>query len=177
MDNSEFRQKLLSLAQENSGLLESKKLRPGLDYIPPSGKVVGVPEFEMLMQASVDMWLTAGRFADQFEAAFPKIWGLKNSLLVNSGSSANLIAFSALTSPKLKERALKPGAEFITTACGFPTTVAPAIQFGLKPVFIDVDLQTQHATVESIERAITPKTKLIMIAHSLGNPFRSDLVA
>ena len=177
MDNTEFRQKLVGLAQENKGLLESKKIRPGIDYIPPSGKVVGAPEFEMLMQASVDMWLTAGRFSDQFEAAFPKIWSLKHSLLVNSGSSANLIAFSALTSPRLKDRALKAGDEFITTACGFPTTVAPAIQFGLKPVFIDVDLQTQNATVESIERAITPKTKLIMIAHSLGNPFRSDLVA
>ena len=177
MDNSEFRQKLLGLARENSGLLESKKLTPGKDYLPPSGKVVGTPEFEMLMQASVDMWLTAGRFADQFEDQFPKVWGLKHSLLVNSGSSANLIAFSALTSPRLKERTLKPGDEFSTTACGFPTTVAPAVQFGLKPVFIDVDLQTQNATIESIEKAITPKTKLIMIAHSLGNPFRSDLLA
>jgi len=175
--DSEFRLKLLNLAQENKGLLESKKLTPGEDYLPPSGKVVGAKEFEMLMQASVDMWLTAGRFADQFEADFSKIWNLKYSLLVNSGSSANLVAFSALTSPKLRERALKPGDEFITTACGFPTTVAPAIQFGMKPVFIDVDLETQNATLESIEKAITPKTKLIMIAHSLGNPFRSDLVA
>ncbi len=176
-NDSEFRLQLLGIAQQNKELLESKKLVPGTDYLPPSGKVVGSMEFEMLMQASVDMWLTAGRFADQFEAEFPKVWGMKESLLVNSGSSANLVAFSALTSPKLRERALKPGDEFITTACGFPTTVAPAVQFGMKPVFIDVDLETQNASVESIERAITPKTKLIMIAHSLGNPFRSDLIA
>lgn len=176
-NKSEFTQELLTVAQQNKGLIESKRLIPGEDYLPPSGKVVGVREFEYLMQASTDMWLTAGRFADQFEAEFPKVWGLKYSLLVNSGSSANLVAFSALTSPKLRELALKPGDEFITAACGFPTTIAPAIQFGMQPVFIDVDLFTQNALVESIEKAITPKTKLIMLAHSLGNPYRSDLVA
>lgn len=176
-NNPELRRQLQNLAFQNRETLESRKLIPGEDYLPPSGKVVGAREFEFLMQASVDMWLTAGRFADQFEAEFPKIWGLKHSLLVNSGSSANLVAFSALTSPKHREKSLKPGDEFVTTACGFPTTVAPAIQFGMKPIFIDVDLKTQNATYEAIEKAITPKTKLVMIAHSLGNPFRSDQVA
>ncbi|MBS1959492.1 MAG: lipopolysaccharide biosynthesis protein RfbH [Bdellovibrionales bacterium] len=173
----QLRGKLAGLAQEYSSIIESRKLKPGVDYLPPSGKVVGGDEFAGALQASADMWLTAGRFSDQFEAEFPKHWGMKYSLLVNSGSSANLVAFSALTSPKLRERQLKPGDEMVTPACGFPTTIAPAVQAGLKPVFIDVDLNTQNASLESIGRAITPKTKVIMIAHSLGNPFRADEVA
>ena len=173
----ELREKLVGLAHEYASVVSSRKLRPGVDYLPPSGKVVGEDEFVGLLQASADMWLTAGRFADDFEAEFPKHWNLKHSLLVNSGSSANLVAFSALTSPKLRDKQVKAGDEMITPACGFPTTIAPAVQAGLKPVFIDVDIETQNATLESIERAITPKTKVIMIAHSLGNPFRADQVA
>ncbi len=173
----ELRAKLAGLAHEYADVVASKPMVPGVDYLPPSGKVVGETEFGGLLQASADMWLTAGRFADKFEAEFPKHWSLKHSLLVNSGSSANLVAFAALTSPKLRERALVAGDEIITAACGFPTTIAPAVQHGLKPVFIDVDLETQNATVEQIERAITPKTKVVMIAHSLGNPFRADEVA
>jgi len=173
----ELRGKLLGLAHEYAAAVSSRKLQPGVDYLPPSGKVVGEEEFAGLLQASADMWLTAGRFADQFEAEFPKRFNLKHSLLVNSGSSANLVAFSALTSPKLRERQIKSDDEMITPACGFPTTIAPAMQAGLKPVFIDVDLETQNATLDQIERAITPKTKVIMIAHSLGNPFRADEVA
>jgi CDP-6-deoxy-D-xylo-4-hexulose-3-dehydrase len=176
-DLSQLREELQALAHKYSSAVTSRKLKPGVDYLPPSGKVVGEDEFAGLLQASADMWLTAGRFSEEFEAEFPKHWGLKHSLLVNSGSSANLVAFSALTSPKLREKQVKPGDEMITPACGFPTTIAPAVQAGLKPVFIDVDLETQNATLESIERAITPKTKVIMIAHSLGNPFRADEVA
>jgi CDP-6-deoxy-D-xylo-4-hexulose-3-dehydrase len=174
---AQLREKLTALASEFAEVVSSKELRPGIDYLPPSGKVVGESEFEGLLQASADMWLTAGHYADDFEKEFPKLFDLKYSLLVNSGSSANLVAFSALTSPKLREKQVKPGDEFITAACGFPTTVAPAIQYGMKPVFIDVDLETQNATVEAIERAITPKTKVVMIAHSLGNAFRADEVA
>ncbi len=177
MSEQELREKLIILARENSDVLGSRQIVPGKDYIPPSGKVVGAREFEYLMQASVDMWLTAGRFSDEFEKRFPEIWGLKHGLLVNSGSSANLTALAALTSSKLGDRALKPGDEVITPACGFPTTIGPAVQYGLKPVFVDVDLETQNATVEMIERAITPKTKLVMMAHALGNPFRADKVS
>jgi CDP-6-deoxy-D-xylo-4-hexulose-3-dehydrase len=175
--NPELRKKFLDLAQNESSSFEPTKLRPGTDYLPASGKVVGVEEFKMALEASMDLWLTAGRFSDQFEEEFPKIWGLTKCLLVNSGSSANLLATATLTSSRLKERALKPGDEFITTACGFPTTIAPAIQAGLKPVFVDVNIETHNAAVESIHNAISEKTKLVMIAHALGNPFRADLVA
>lgn len=172
-----LREKLAECAESFREVIEPPPIRPGIDYIPPSGKVVGIEEFKGLLQASADLWLTAGRFADEFEAEFPKRWDLKYSLLVNSGSSANLLAFAALTSPKLKERALKPGDEMITAACGFPTTVAPAVQYGLVPVFVDVDLETQNVMLGRVIEAITPKTKVIMVAHSLGNPFRSDILA
>lgn len=159
---------------KHRSLIEPKSLRSGVDYLPASGKVVGFKELELLLMASTDLWLTAGRFSDEFEEKFPKFWGSRKCLLVNSGSSANLLAFVTLTSSKLKEAALKRDDEFITTACGFPTTVAPAIQYGMKPIFIDVNIATHNAAVDDILAAITPKTKLIMIAHALGNPFRSD---
>ncbi|MBS1984656.1 MAG: lipopolysaccharide biosynthesis protein RfbH [Bdellovibrionales bacterium] len=174
---AQLRDTLNKVADEFGTVVESKQLRAGTDYLPPTGKVVGAEEFRNLLQASADMWLTCGRFSDKFEAEFPKFWGLKKSLLVNSGSSANLLAFATLTSSRLKEKALKAGDEMVTTACGFPTTVAPAIQYGLKPVFVDVDVATHNAAVEAIEAAITPKTKIVMIAHALGNPFRADLLA
>lgn len=173
----ELRGKLDELADAYGGELESKPPRPGVDYLPPSGKVVGRAEFKNLLQASADLWLTAGSYSDKFEAEFPKTWGLKKSLLVNSGSSANLLALMTLTSPRLKERALKPGDEMISTACGFPTTVAPGVQAGLVPVFVDVDVATHNASVDAIEQAITPKTKVVMIAHALGNPYRADQLA
>lgn len=172
-----LRQALRDIADKFAVDVTSQPLVPGQDYLPCCGKLVGAGEFGALLQASADMWLTAGRFADEFEATFPTVWGMKRSLLVNSGSSANLVSLAALMSPKLRERALKPGDEFITTACAFPTTVAPAIQYGLKPIFIDVHETTHNATPEMIEAAITPKTRLVMIAHSLGNPFRADRVA
>ncbi len=173
----ELRNELTLLAQKYSSVIESKELRSGVDYLPPSGKIVGEDEFHHLLQASADMWLTSGRFTDKFELEFPKYWGLEKSLLVNSGSSANLLAFSTLTSSRLKERALQKGQHVITPACGFPTTVAPIIQNGLIPVFIDVDLETHNAEVSSIENAMDSNTKAVVAAHALGNPFRSDKVA
>ncbi len=174
---ADLRTELNLLSEKYAKAVSSKPIKIGIDYIPPTGKLVGQEEFSNLLQAAADMWLTTGRFADKFEEDFPKYWGLKKSLIVNSGSSANLLATASLTSPRLKDKALKPGDEFITAACGFPTTVAPAIQQGLTPVFVDVDAKTHNASIESIENAITPKTKLIILAHSLGNPFRADLLA
>ena len=124
----------------------------------------------------LDGWLTTGRFGRKFERQFAKYFGSKTSLLVNSGSSANLVAFYALTSPKLGDRQIKPGDEVITVAAGFPTTVNPMIQYGAIPVFIDIDIPTYNIKAELIEEAITPKTKAIMMAHTLGNPFNLDIV-
>jgi len=174
---NDLRTKLDEIAFSAEHLVKNRSLVPGIDYLPASGKVVGGEEFQALLQASADMWLTAGRFCDKFEEEFPIRWGMKKSLLVNSGSSANLVAFAALTSPRLKEKALKAGDEMVTVACGFPTTIAPAVQYGIKPVFVDIDVATHNATIENIEAAITSKTKVIMLAHALGNPYRADLVA
>ena len=121
--------------------------------------------------ASLDGWLTTGRFNDEFERRLSEFSSVKNCLTVNSGSSANLLAFNTLTSPKLGERAIKKGDEVIGVAAGFPTTVNPIIQFGAVPVFVDVDINTHNINAELIEDAITPKTKAIMLAHALGNPF------
>jgi len=129
-----------------------------------------------MVEASLDCWLTTGRFNTMFEARLAKFLGVKHVLTVNSGSSANLVAFSALTSPKLGERAIKPGDEVIGVAAGFPTTVNPILQFGAVPVFVDVDLRTHNIDATKIEAAISPKTKAIMLAHSLGNPFNLDVV-
>ena len=154
-----------------------KKFEPEKTFLPANGKVLDVNDLSMLIDASLDMWLTAGRFHEQFEKEFAKFWGLRHSLMVNSGSSANLVAFSALTSPILKDRKLKPGDEFITPAAGFPTTINPALQYGLTPVFVDVDLKIHNVTPEQIAEAITPKTKLVMIAHTLGNPYDAKKIA
>jgi CDP-6-deoxy-D-xylo-4-hexulose-3-dehydrase len=176
-DIASLRTDLDNLALKYASVVESREMKPGVDYLPPTGKLVGSPEFGNLIHAAADMWLTSGRFTDRFEEEFPKLWGIKKSLFVNSGSSANLVALASLTSPRLKDRAIKPGDEMITTACGFPTTVAPGLQYGLKPVFVDVDPTTHNAAAESVIAAITPKTKVIMMAHALGNPFRADLLA
>lgn len=149
---------------------------PGEDYIPVTGKVLDENDLLYGVDAVLDGWLTAGRFGRKFEYEFAKYFGSKSSLLVNSGSSANLVAFYALTSPKLGDRAIKPGDEVITVAAGFPTTVNPMIQFGAIPVFIDIDIPTYNAKVELIEQAISPKTKAIMMAHTLGNPFDLKIV-
>lgn len=176
MTKSALLQNLKNAALSESALFEPKLLTPGIDYLPPSGKVVDIEEYLMLLEASTDLWLTAGRFAEKFETEFPKLWGLKHCLLVNSGSSANLAAFSALTSSKLRTNAIKPGDEVITAACGFPTTVAPITQFGAVPVFVDVDLETHNVLTSTIEAAITSKTRAVVLAHTLGNPYRADEV-
>ncbi len=143
----------------------------GTTVVPPSGKVMGAEELQYMVEASLDGWLTTGRFNDQFEKELAEFIGIKHLITVNSGSSANLVAFSALTSPKLGERAIQKGDEVIAVAAGFPTTVNPIIQFGAIPVFVDVDLKTHNIEAGLIEAAIGPKTKAIMLAHCLGNPF------
>jgi CDP-6-deoxy-D-xylo-4-hexulose-3-dehydrase len=145
--------------------------RPGIDPVPVSGKVVDADDLRALLDAALDMWLTTGRFAHRFEREFAKKVGARSSLLVNSGSSANLAALSALTSPKLGDRALRSGDEVITVAAGFPTTVNPILQNGLVPVFLDIDVPTYNIDVTHLEEALSPRTRAIMIAHTLGNPF------
>ena len=143
----------------------------GSSPIPVSGRVFDDDDIVKLVDSSLDFWLTTGRFAAEFEREFAKRMGLRHCLLVNSGSSANLVAFSALTSPKLGDRQILPGDEVITTATGFPTTVNPAIQYGAVPVFLDVDVPTYNIDVSLLEEALSPKTKAVMVAHTLGNPF------
>ena len=144
---------------------------PGETYIPPSGKVMDADDCAHLIDASLDMWLTAGRYSERFERELAAKFGRKHSKLTVSGSAANLLAFATLTSWKRGKKALKPGDEVITVAAGFPTTVAPIIQYGCIPVFVDVDLETHNVDVDLLEAAITDKTRAVMIAHSLGNPF------
>jgi CDP-4-dehydro-6-deoxyglucose reductase, E1 len=148
---------------------------PDVSPAPVSGKCYGVEEMENLLEAGFDFWLTTGRFNDAFEERFAARVGRKFALSANSGSSANLLAVAALTSPKLGERRLRPGDEVITTAAGFPTTVAPLVQYGLIPVFLDADPATGNVRPEQIEAAVTDKTRLVCLAHTLGNPF--DLAA
>ena len=143
----------------------------GETVIPPSGKLIGAKELKNMVEASLDGWLTTGRFNAEFEVELSKFLGVKYTLTVNSGSSANLVAFSTLTSPKLGNRAIQKGDEVISVAAGFPTTVNPIIQFGAIPVFVDVDIETHNVNADLIESAITDKTKAIMMAHTLGNPF------
>ena len=144
---------------------------PGETVVPPSGKLLVEEEMQNIVAASLDGWLTTGRFNTEFEKKLAEFLGVKYCLSVNSGSSANLVAFSTLTSPKLGDRAVKKGDEVIGVAAGFPTTVNPIIQFGAIPVFVDVDIKTHNVNADLIEAAITPKTKAIMLAHALGNPF------
>ncbi|CAN5236766.1 lipopolysaccharide biosynthesis protein RfbH [soil metagenome] len=144
---------------------------PGTTYVPVSGKVYDREEINNAMQAAKDGWWTEGEYSKRFESEFKKFLGIRYVSLVNSGSSANLLALYTLTSSVFGERALRPGDEFITASVGFPTTINPGIMFGLKPVFIDVDLKTLNIDVAKIEKAITKKTKLIMVAHTLGISF------
>ena len=160
----------------NFDLKTFKPSIPGVNYIPVTGKIIEEDDLMLGMEAVADGWLTAGRFSNMFEKEFADYFGAPKALLVNSGSSANLVAFYALTSPKLGDRAIKPGDEVITVAAGFPTTVNPIVQFGAIPVFVDVDIATHNVKAELIEAAVSPKTKAIMIAHSLGNPFDLDEV-
>jgi CDP-6-deoxy-D-xylo-4-hexulose-3-dehydrase len=173
----EIRQKIAALVDEYAQLkYTSQTFKPGDTVIPPSGKVLDAAELKSMVEASLDGWLTTGRFNDAFEKKLRDFLGVKFLITTNSGSSANLLAFSALTSPKLKDRAIKPGDEVISVAAGFPTTVNPILQFGAVPVFVDVDIATHNIDVTKIEAAISPKTKAIMLAHSLGNPFNLKFI-
>jgi CDP-6-deoxy-D-xylo-4-hexulose-3-dehydrase len=154
----------------------SKKIIPGKDYISVTGKTIDVNDILYGVDATLDGWLTTGRYAKVFEHNLAEYIGSKKALLVNSGSSANLVAFYSLTSPSLGKRAIKRGDEVITVAAGFPTTINPMIQFGCIPVFVDIDIPTYNIDVNLIEAAITSKTKAIMIAHALGNPFNLKVV-
>jgi CDP-6-deoxy-D-xylo-4-hexulose-3-dehydrase len=149
---------------------------PGDSPVPVTGKVFGKEEISAAVNASLDFWLTSGPYSEKFESRFAKTVGMRGAYMVNSGSSANLVALTALTSSKLGDRALKPGDEVLTVAAGFPTTVTPILQNNLVPVYVDVDLETYVANDEALESAIGPKTKAIMMAHTLGNPFNLDLV-
>ncbi|MDD5329848.1 MAG: lipopolysaccharide biosynthesis protein RfbH [Sulfuricella sp.] len=148
----------------------------GRNAVPPSGKVIGAKELQNMVEASLDGWLTTGRFNDAFEKRLTEFLGVKHALTTNSGSSANLLAFSALTSHKLGERAIRPGDEVISVAAGFPTTVNPILQYGAVPVFVDVHLPTYNVDPARVEAAIGPKTKAIMLAHTLGNPYELDTI-
>ncbi len=154
-----------------------KKFVPGENYIHYGGRVFDEKEIKNLVNSSLDFWLTAGNYAKKFNESFCKFLTIKHSILTNSGSSANLLAISALTSPKLADRRLKPGDEVITTACAFPTTVGPLIQNGLTPVFLDIDIGTYNIQAEKVEDAITDKTKAISLAHTLGNPFNLEVIS
>jgi CDP-6-deoxy-D-xylo-4-hexulose-3-dehydrase len=149
---------------------------PGQNSVPVSGKILDSSDLEHLVEASLDAWLTTGRFAAQFEREFAAFMGVRCASLVNSGSSANLAALSCLTSPSLGDRRLRPGDEVITVAAGFPTTVNPIIQNGLVPVFVDVHIPTYNVDVTQLEAAVSSRTKAIMLAHTLGNPFDVDAV-
>ena len=152
------------------------KFIPGESNIPVTGKVFGEAEIQAAVKASVDFWLTAGPYTEKFESRFAKTVGVRNAFMVNSGSSANLLALTALTSPKLGDRRLQTGDEVITVAAGFPTTVTPILQNGLMPVYVDIDLATYVANEAALEAAISTKTRAIMMAHTLGNPFNLELV-
>ena len=167
-----LRKDIAALVKEYADLqYVDKEFVPGEDVVPPSGKVIGETELQYMVDASLDGWLTTGRFNEQFEKGLADFIGIDKLITVNSGSSANLVAFATLTSPKLGDRAIIKGDEVISVAAGFPTTVNPIVQFGAIPVFVDVDLKTHNINANLIEAAITSKTKAIMLAHTLGNPY------
>lgn len=169
---TELRKQILDLVgQYASASMAHKAFVPGQSPIPAAGKMIGARELQFLVDASLDGWLTTGRFNDAFEKTLGGYLGVKHVLTTNSGSSANLLAFTALTSPRLGERALKPGDEVITVAAGFPTTVNPILQNGMVPVFVDVDIPTYNIDASLLEAAVSERTRAIMLAHTLGNPY------
>ncbi len=172
MTTEELREQILQLVTEYTKQRHAARpFVPGESVVPPSGKVFGPEEVCNAVDASLDFWLTTGRFNADFERKLADFLDVSWAVTTNSGSSANLLAIAALTSPKLGDQALRPGDEIITVAAGFPTTVNPAVQYGLVPVFVDVDIPTYNIQVEKIEAAVTAKTRAIMVAHTLGNPF------
>jgi CDP-6-deoxy-D-xylo-4-hexulose-3-dehydrase len=181
-DRARLRATILSLCDEYFNAERPTPFVPGTTYIPVTGKIIEADDLRNLVDASLDMWLTTGRFGELFEQELATRCERKSARLTVSGSAANLLAFSALTSSKLQRRnnqpgAVKPGSEVITVAAGFPTTVAPIIQNRCIPVFVDVDIATHNVNVDLLAEAIGPKTRAIMIAHSLGNPFEAEKIA
>jgi CDP-6-deoxy-D-xylo-4-hexulose-3-dehydrase len=172
LNNQQLIDSIREIARKNT----NKIIIPGENYIPVTGKVLDEDDILFGVDSMLDAWLTAGRYSEEFERKLARYMGSRFSFLVNSGSSANLLAFYALTSPKLGERAIKPGDEIITVAAGFPTTINPMLQFGCIPIFLDIDMPTYNIKADQIESSITPKTKAIMLAHTLGNPFNLDIV-
>jgi len=176
-DTNDIRKEIAELVKQYAQIeFKEKNFKAGKTVIPAAGKVIGEPELQYMVSASLDGWLTTGRFNDKFEKGLAEFIGVEHLITVNSGSSANLVAFSTLTSSKLGERAIKKGDEVIGVAAGFPTTVNPIVQFGAIPVFVDVELKTHNIDSNLIEAAITKKTKAIMLAHTLGNPFNLSKV-
>ena len=172
-----LRHQIAGLVEEYAAIsLAPQPFLPGISAIPPSGKLLDSRELQNMVDAAMDGWLTTGRFNAEFEKKLAAFIGIKHLITVNSGSSANLVAFSTLTSPKLGDRAIKRGDEVIGVAAGFPTTVNPIIQFGAVPVFVDVNPVTLNIDADKIEAAITTRSKAIMLAHTLGNPFNLDVV-
>jgi CDP-4-dehydro-6-deoxyglucose reductase, E1 len=176
-NKEQFRVQIADLVKQYADLAyASDTFEAGKSVVPPSGKVIGAKEMQNMVEASLDGWLTTGRFNDAFEKRLSEFLGVKHVLTANSGSSANLLAFSALTSPKLGDRAVKPGDEVISVAAGFPTTVNPILQFGAVPVFVDVHIPTYNIDPAKVEAAISNKTKAIMLAHTLGNPYNLGVI-
>ena len=172
MNKEELQAEILRLVREyHATAFPAREFVPGASAVPYAGRVFDAEEIVNLVDSSLEFWLTTGRYAAKFEREFARFIGVRNALLVNSGSSANLVALSCLTSPKLKERQLRPGDEVITAGTGFPTTVNPIIQNRLVPVFLDVDIPTYNLSVSQLEEALSPRTRAIMVAHTLGNPF------
>jgi len=173
-----IRDEILKKVEEyyKAKFLDSNEFIPGKSKVNYAGRVFDENELINLVNSSLDFWLTSGRFTEEFEMQLAEYFDVSDAILVNSGSSANLIAISTLTSPKLGEKRLKPGDEVITVAAGFPATVAPIIQNNLVPVFVDVEIGSYNAIKESVKEAISPKTKAIFIAHTLGNPFELDFI-
>src|SRR5271170_1234402 len=168
----QLRQQILELsAQYFAEAFPNQDFHPGSSPVPVSGKVIDSADLCSVVDSSLDCWFTTGRFASDFERKLARFVGVRSASLVNSGSSANLAAISALTSPRLGDRQLRPGDEVITVAASFPTTVNPIIQNRLVPVFLDVKIPTYNVDVEQLEASLSPRTKAIMIAHTLGNPF------
>jgi CDP-6-deoxy-D-xylo-4-hexulose-3-dehydrase len=172
-----LRQQILDLTAEfHAEAFAPKPFEPGVSTVPVSGKVINAEDLQNVVDSALDAWFTTGRWARDFEKGLARFFGLRSASLVNSGSSANLVALSALTSPKLGDRQLKPGDEVLTVAAGFPTTVNPIIQNRLIPVFLDVTLPTYEVDVARLEEAYSPKMKAVMIAHTLGNVFNVDAI-
>ena len=172
-----LRERIAELVDEYAAVALTPPLFvPGVSPIPPSGKMLDAAELKLMVEASLDGWLTAGRFNDEFEKNLARFLGVRHLITVNSGSSANLVAFSTLTSPRLGERAIGRGDEVIAVAAAFPTTVNPILQFGAVPVFVDVELGTYNIDATKVEAAIGPKTKAIMLAHTLGNPYNLEVI-